>query len=355
MKKYVVIGNAESVHLVKWVKQLVRYYDVYVISSKNTHEKIKQMVPDKNIYNLQIDLKAEGGNCKILQKYFTVKRILKRTKPDFVNPHYITSFGLIVAMVKRFSRLNFVLIQSAWGTDILVTPFKNKLYFRITKFCLDAADLVTSDSDHMTRVIKSMSGTKTLTFTFGLENLPEINLNLKDEYLFYSNRMLTDNYNIHEVIEFFHRIFIENPSARLIISHDGKNRKKLEARSIELGLKNNIQFKGFISEEEQISYYAKTQFYISFPISDATSVSLLEAMAYGCIPVVSDIPANREWITKNTNGIFYQKNVTGLKEIEEALYKKEKIAEINRNIIKYRAIFPDNIRNYVNELKDLKF
>jgi len=313
------------------------------------------MVPDKNIYDLQIDLKAEGGNYKILQKYFTVKRILKRTKPDFVNAHYITSFGLIVAMVKRFSRLNFVLIQSAWGSDILVTPFKNKLYYRITKFCLDAADIVTSDSDHMTQVIKSMSGTKTLTFTFGLENLPEINLNLKDEYLFYSNRMLTDNYNIHEVIEFFHRIFTENPSARLIISHDGKNRKKLEARSYELGLKNNIQFKGFISVEEQISYYVKTQFYISIPMSDATSVSLLEAMAYGCIPVVSDIPANREWITKNTNGLFYQKNVTGLKEIEEALYKKEKMAEINRNIIKNLAIFPDNIQNYVNELNDLKF
>jgi hypothetical protein len=76
-------------------------------------------------------------------------------------------------------------------------------------------------------------------------------------------------------------------------------------------------------------------------------------MAYGCIPIVSDLPANHEWIQSGHNGIFYQPGVTGIKEIGEALESKERIAENNREIIKERAIFPDAIRNYVQQLNKL--
>lgn len=40
----------------------------------------------------------------------------------------------------------------------------------------------------------------------------------------------------------------------------------------------------------------KNDVFISIPSSDSTSVSLLEAMCCGLFPIVSDLPANREWI-----------------------------------------------------------
>ena len=36
--------------------------------------------------------------------------------------------------------------------------------------------------------------------------------------------------------------------------------------------------------------------YLSASLSDSTSVSLLEAMAAGAVPVVSDIEGNRDWV-----------------------------------------------------------
>jgi glycosyltransferase involved in cell wall biosynthesis len=42
--------------------------------------------------------------------------------------------------------------------------------------------------------------------------------------------------------------------------------------------------------------------YVSASLSDTTSVSLLEAMACGLFPIVTDIPANHEWITDGENG-----------------------------------------------------
>jgi len=45
--------------------------------------------------------------------------------------------------------------------------------------------------------------------------------------------------------------------------------------------------------------------YVSTSTSDSTSVSLLEAMAAGCFPIVSDIPANREWIASEAQGMLF--------------------------------------------------
>src|SRR4029079_13645664 len=41
----------------------------------------------------------------------------------------------------------------------------------------------------------------------------------------------------------------------------------------------------------------RAEVYVSASRSDSTSQSLLEAMAAGALPVVSDIPGNREWVT----------------------------------------------------------
>ena len=43
---------------------------------------------------------------------------------------------------------------------------------------------------------------------------------------------------------------------------------------------------------------ARAEIYLSASLSDSTSVSLLEAMACGAVPVVSDIDGNREWVAE---------------------------------------------------------
>jgi glycosyltransferase involved in cell wall biosynthesis len=43
-------------------------------------------------------------------------------------------------------------------------------------------------------------------------------------------------------------------------------------------------------------WLARADLYLSASLSDSTSVSLLEAMASGAVPVVSDLEGNREWV-----------------------------------------------------------
>jgi glycosyltransferase involved in cell wall biosynthesis len=47
---------------------------------------------------------------------------------------------------------------------------------------------------------------------------------------------------------------------------------------------------------ELAGWLARAEVYLSASRSDSTSLSLLEAMAAGAVPVVSDIEGNREWV-----------------------------------------------------------
>ena len=69
--------------------------------------------------------------------------------------------------------------------------------------------------------------------------------------------------------------------------------------------------------------------YISASHVDGSSVSLMEALACGLPCVVSDIPANKEWVTDGVNGwIFPDGDVDALAEIIlKAVEKRESLAQ----------------------------
>jgi len=70
-------------------------------------------------------------------------------------------------------------------------------------------------------------------------------------------------------------------------------------------LRRRVVFSGGVSDGELKTALRSASFYLSASLSDGTSSSLLEAMACGLLPIVSDIPANREWITHERNGLLF--------------------------------------------------
>ncbi|MDD2413412.1 MAG: glycosyltransferase, partial [Bacteroidales bacterium] len=199
--------------------------------------------------------------------------------------------------------------------------------------------------------IKKLTQTKVLTFTFGLEKLPEISIEDKDYALFFSNRILNSNYNIDKVILHFAKIRLQNTKAKLVIANEGDEKDNLKTLCHELKITDSVEFIGFITQNQQDEIYKKSGFYYTLPTSDATSVSLLEAMAWGCIPIVSNIPANREWIENLKNGIILS-NVD-LPWNQNILSQKEDILMKNRAIIAEKAIFSTSINEFFSEVSTL--
>ena len=81
---------------------------------------------------------------------------------------------------------------------------------------------------------------------------------------------------------------------------------------------------------------------VSVPSSDGTPVSVLEAMACGAAPVVSDLPSLREWITDGENGLLVpvgdpEALAAAIVRLLQQPHLREQFRQRNQEIIHSRA------------------
>ena len=89
----------------------------------------------------------------------------------------------------------------------------------------------------------------------------------------------------------------------------------------------------------------RTKIYISNTKSDGTSLSLMEAMACGAIPVVSNILSNRSWILDGVNGFLFNDGNQFIDSIEKILGNNTNdMVLINQNIIKQRGLYMEQMK-----------
>jgi glycosyltransferase involved in cell wall biosynthesis len=141
-------------------------------------------------------------------------------------------------------------------------------------------------------------------------------------------------YRVDKIIEAFAR-FKQNKERkdwRLVVAATGTETENLKDKANKLGLTDDVEFVGWIQKEDNEQWYSKAKIWVSIPESDATSISLLEAMACGCIPVVSDLPANREWIQSGRNGIVVE-NLESDFLSEALLLNQSEAIELNQKRI----------------------
>jgi L-malate glycosyltransferase len=93
-----------------------------------------------------------------------------------------------------------------------------------------------------------------------------------------------------------------------------------------------VQFGGQVSQRDLPRWYHMADLYISPSHVDGSSVSLMEAMACGLPALVSDIPANKEWVSEGVNGwLFPDGNADILAEkFLTVIAQRRKLTQIGR-------------------------
>jgi glycosyltransferase involved in cell wall biosynthesis len=110
---------------------------------------------------------------------------------------------------------------------------------------------------------------------------------------------------------------------------------------------------GSVPESEIVQYFLASDIYISASHSDGSSVSLLQAMACGIAPLVSDIPGNREWVIPHQNGwLFEDGNSTALAamiiQASRSPQLRSKFGIASRRIAQERADWKINSRKLID-------
>ena len=113
--------------------------------------------------------------------------------------------------------------------------------------------------------------------------------------LLYLGRLTNIDKNILILPEIARCLIARGIDFSLTIAGDGPDRFKLERRASELGVDSHIRFLGAVSRDKVNDLFAASHFAI-FPSNyEGFGLTLTEAMATGCVPIASDIPAYR-WI-----------------------------------------------------------
>ena len=239
-----------------------------------------------------------------------LRELMLRWSPGVVHAQQANSVGWHAARAVQGSRVPLVL--TLWGSDVLLLPQRSLLHRWMVRRALNGAQAWTADAQVVLEAARNVVGHRPATslqawIPLGVDDAffaSTTGADVARERRILSCRLHKPLYRIDAVI----RAFAQLPAAFdewiLEVAASGPQTAELQALAQQLNLAQRVEFSGFLSAAELRRSYRRASVFVSVPTSDGSSVSLLEAMAAGCVPVVSDLPANREWLTDRANGLL---------------------------------------------------
>ena len=350
-KKKLVLVGSNSVHTKRFIRGIIasasEYQLVAVITNQFMDEfaEVEQLCVDFSLHSLSTIAK--------------IKKKLSLIQPDVIHIHQANSYAWhTIRAINKLSHRPRVIL-TCWGSDIQTLPNKSKLMHKMVVHNLRNADVITTDSLFITAQVVELLGAfnrPTSTINFGIQDLPTKQLLANKKKLILSNRLHKTLYRIDKIISAFAKLVSNNlidSEYQLVIAGGGDETLKLEKLVNDLQVRERVIFTGMIDYSGLIKYYQDANIFVSVPENDGTSSSLLEAMGYGCIPVLSCVPANLEWVINGKNGII-SPNLANLDidllnaiKLSDSLGNYQAIYDFNYQLISEKAIFGNNIQKFI--------
>ena len=301
LKRLCFVGWADHVHVERWAGFFARQgYEVSVISFSG----LGTYPPGVRQY--RVGLHGRGPRWHRAR----LRYLLWRLRPDAVHVHW-AHFAVSVRAVWRGP-----LAVTAWGSDIYRRDrFEAGQWARLGS-TLRATELITCDSqdlaDSMCREF-SLAAERVKVVQWGVDtdlfNTTGANLRaelgLVGREVVLSARNFTPLYNQETVVRAFARLRENRPQVFLLMKSYGGDPEyiaKIRGEIDALGLNADVRIIEAMPYEQMPALYRSADVTLSIPLSDATPMSLFEAMASGSPCVVCDLPSLREWVTDGHTG-----------------------------------------------------
>ncbi len=286
--------------------------------------------------------------------FLTIFAVVKH-RCCLIHAHWAIPTGVIGALVGVLLRRP--LIVTIHGSDLRMAMDRSFLLRKLFLYVCRWARHVTCVSEVQKREIErfGIEREKISVFPMGIdESFLEAGRSRERDlkhrpFTILSNRNLLPIYNVSLLIRAIPVVIKEEPKARFIIAGEGPERENIEKEAEDLNISSSVQFLGRVPHEKMPNILAQTDIYVSTSLYDGTSISLLEAMGSGAFPIVTDIPANREWIVNGENGFLVPTDEEGVlaNRIIDAIRNQallEKSRKNNLFIIEEKAVWRVNIK-----------
>ncbi|HEU5299395.1 MAG TPA: glycosyltransferase [bacterium] len=290
------LANAASIHTRRWATHFASLgHEVHVISFQQA------ALPGVEVHWLRPRTTLKPIDYPLAVP--AARRLLEHIVPDVVHAHYVTSYGLVAVLAGIRP-----LVVTAWGSDVLLAPRRSPVHRMLVSSVLRRADLVTSMAHHMTETMTGMGidGSKVITVPFGVDTAvfhPGLRAPTADLEVI-CTRNFEPVYNVRLLLDALPHVAAQLPRVRCALLGDGSLRGDLAALARANRVEERVAWVGRVDQPGVARWLARARVFVTPALSDGNNISLNEAMACGCFPVASDIPANREWLADGENGFL---------------------------------------------------
>ncbi len=291
---------------------------------------------------------------------FDFRRLTREIKPDLIHAGPIQTCAFI-AVLSGFHPI----LTMSWGFDLMDDVHRNKWWEIVTRYTLKHSTFFTSDAN-VTKdkaVAYGMNPEKTIVFPWGvdLEHFRMRNAegrNSQEGFVLFCNRSWEMRYGVDVLARAFVKVVQQREDVRLILLGGGSQGVNIRRILQSGGVEEYVTFGGQISQTDLPRWYHMADLYISPSHVDGSSVSLMEALACGLPCLVSDIPANKEWVVEDENGWLFRDGDAGhlAEKILAAMNQREKMPEIgraSRRSAEMRADWKKNAEALMNVYKSV--
>lgn len=301
--KIATLSNASVVHTRRWVEHLrARGHDVRLFSLERGPEALAA----RHLPNPPLP-----GFVRYPLAVPALVRALREFAPGIVDAHFVPNYGLMGALAGLRP-----LSVAAWGSDLLVAGRRDPLQRARARFVLRRASLVIADADNLARAALTL-GARPATvraIPWGVDRERFAPAPSREPGLLLSTRMHEPVYDIPVILRAAAGVLSRHPHASLAVAGDGSRLADHERLASALLPAGRFRFLGRLAPDELARWLGRAELYLSASHSDSTSLSLLEAMSAGAVPVVSDIEGNREWVADGEGARLFARGDAGALE-----------------------------------------
>ena len=229
-------------------------------------------------------------------------RLAKKYKVDIIHAHWVIPQGFIALLIKRFCSRSLRVMVTSHGADLfsLNNTFLNRLKTQV----FARADCVTVVSQAMRAFCQNDLGVRRIIHvrSMGIDCknifLDRIDHAKRSGFIFAGR--LVEKKGVRYLLQAFSRLVKERPNEKLLVVGDGTDKKALIQLSQALGLEENVTFRGAVETPELADLFNQAVIAVAPSViatdGDQEGLGLVaaEALACGCITLVSDLPAIRD-------------------------------------------------------------
>jgi glycosyltransferase involved in cell wall biosynthesis len=250
----------------------------------------------------------------------SLRKLFQQINPDLVVAYRVQSYGFLSACT-GFHPL--ILVAQS---QTVVWPPHSSIMAWFCRYAIHRADWILSWAEHTTHSLIQLGADRSIIDTFPRGVRPELffprseNTHSNGQTLI-TTRSLEPEYNHADIIHAVRSLIDSMPGVKYQIAGEGQHRRHLEKIVQRVGLNSHVEFLGYVPYVNLPDRLREADVYVSAIVQDGVSMSLLEAMACGLLPIVPDTDPNRLWIQDGINGLLFRpgEHCSLVQKLREAL------------------------------------